>query len=139
MREYGESPPVTPPAGTTLAEHVRTENFDVYKLVCTPIQRRASVRERLQSCVKDRARVIDSAPCVAEVISSGVSKATAVAEIAMELGVPPENVIAIGDADNDVEMVAAAGLGIAMGNACTPLKASADRIVSTNDDDPRCC
>ena len=54
----------------------------------------------------------------------------------MELGVPPENVIAIGDGDNDVEMVAEAGLGLAMGNACARLKARADRVVSTNDDDP---
>ena len=137
MREYGESPPAMPPPGTTLAEHVRAEGADVYKLVCfTTPQRRSSVRERLRSCVGDRARVLDSAPCAVEVISSGVSKATAVAEVAMELGVPPENVIAIGDGDNDVEMVAEAGLGLAMGNACARLKARADRVVSANDDDP---
>ena len=45
----------------------------------------------------------------------------------------PEEVVAIGDAPNDIPMVTEAGLGIAMGNAMSELKGVADRIIGTND------
>ena len=44
------------------------------------------------------------------------------------LGIPRENSIAIGDSRNDIDIIAAAGLGIAMGNACEELKALAGAI-----------
>ncbi len=50
-----------------------------------------------------------------------------------EEGIKPELVVAIGDAPNDVPMVAGAGLGIAMGNAMEELKQVADRIIGNND------
>ena len=45
----------------------------------------------------------------------------------------PEEVVAIGDAPNDIPMVTEAGLGIAMGNAMSELKGVADKIIGTND------
>ncbi|GHV75723.1 haloacid dehalogenase [Spirochaetia bacterium] len=49
--------------------------------------------------------------------------------IALEaLGIPRENSIAIGDSENDIDIICAAGLGIAMGNACDKLKALAGAI-----------
>ncbi len=47
----------------------------------------------------------------------------------------PETVIAVGDEANDREMIAAAGLGIAMGNATAELKATADRVTGHHDED----
>lgn len=51
------------------------------------------------------------------------------------LGLQPENVIAIGDNFNDKEMIEYAGLGIAMGNAPAAVKASADFVTSTVEED----
>ena len=44
-------------------------------------------------------------------------------------------VMAIGDQDNDLPMILAAGLGVAMGNASEDVKAKADVITSSNAED----
>jgi Cof subfamily protein (haloacid dehalogenase superfamily) len=72
---------------------------------------------------------------VIEVMKAGVNKATGLSLIAERLGVKRENVIAFGDEDNDLEMIRYAGTGVAMGNANPQLKAVADMICDTNDND----
>ena len=51
------------------------------------------------------------------------------------LGISPREAMAFGDADNDIDMLQAAGCGVAMGNASELCKASADRITDTNEND----
>jgi len=63
------------------------------------------------------------------------SKGQGVAYLARHLGIPREEVMAIGDYDNDVDMVAWAGLGVAVGNASPRLLAVADEIVPPLDED----
>jgi len=58
----------------------------------------------------------------------GVSKGTALERVAADLGIPQEQTLAIGDAGNDIEMIAWAGMGVAMGNAMEGVKAVADYI-----------
>ena len=48
----------------------------------------------------------------------------------MEIG--PEDIAAVGDDTNDVEMIREAGLGIAMGNAVPEARAAADAVVRSN-------
>ena len=60
-------------------------------------------------------------------------KKEALIYLAEEEGIPAEEVIAIGDATNDLPMVTEAGLGVAMGNAMDELKEVADRIIGKND------
>jgi len=57
------------------------------------------------------------------------SKGQGLAYLSRYLGIPREEVMAIGDYDNDVDMVAWAGLGVAVGNASPRLLAVADEIV----------
>jgi len=54
-------------------------------------------------------------------------------KLADRLGILPEEIMAIGDANNDLEMIAFAGLGIAMGNANEQVKAIAQDITDTNE------
>jgi hypothetical protein len=70
-----------------------------------------------------------------EVVLPGISKAQAMARVAQQLGVSREETLAIGDGDNDVEMVEWAGLGVAMGNATPAVKAVADWIAPSVDED----
>ena len=51
------------------------------------------------------------------------------------LGIDPSEVIAFGDAENDLEMIQFAGHGVAMGNACDALKDVADEVTLTNNED----
>ena len=62
-----------------------------------------------------------------------VSKAQALRTVAFELGVPQQEVMAIGDHLNDVAMMRWAGLGVAVGNAHPETLAVADHVTGHND------
>jgi len=83
---------------------------------------------RIGQYVGDQARVMASSPRIVEVIMPGISKAQALSWVAEYLGVRREETIAIGDGDNDVEMLNWAALGIAMGNGSPAVRAAADWI-----------
>ncbi len=70
-----------------------------------------------------------------EVAPSLVTKATALAALAEDLGVAASEAVAFGDSHNDVAMLRWAGRGLAMGNANEDAKAAADGVVGTNEDD----
>ncbi|MDR2552317.1 MAG: Cof-type HAD-IIB family hydrolase [Treponema sp.] len=70
-----------------------------------------------------------------EILPAGINKGTALAAAAERLGVPLSRVMALGDSDNDREMIRAAGIGVAMGNALDSVKREADRITLSCDED----
>lgn len=70
-----------------------------------------------------------------EISPKGVSKATGLTALCEHIDLPIARTIAVGDEGNDVEMLRAAGLGIAMGNASEAAKAAADVIVADCDHD----
>ena len=67
-------------------------------------------------------------PPYLEFSAQNVNKATALAEVAAELGVPQSQVLAFGDGNNDAAMLAWAGLGVAMPHARTSARAAADQV-----------
>jgi hydroxymethylpyrimidine pyrophosphatase-like HAD family hydrolase len=67
-------------------------------------------------------------------MDSRVSKAIALEKIADHYGISMEEVIAIGDARNDVEMLEGAGVAVAMDNAHPLVKEVADWIAPSNND-----
>jgi Cof subfamily protein (haloacid dehalogenase superfamily) len=69
---------------------------------------------------------------ILEVLSRESGKWNAVARLARERGIRPEQIAAVGDDGNDAELLRRAGLGIAMGNAVDEAKAAADLVVGTN-------
>jgi Cof subfamily protein (haloacid dehalogenase superfamily) len=70
-----------------------------------------------------------------EICPFGVSKWTGVTMLASQWGILPEQICAAGDDVNDIPMIEAAGLGVAMGNALDEVKAAADRIAPSHDED----
>lgn len=70
-----------------------------------------------------------------EVSGAGVTKATGVARLCDLLEVDADHVLAAGDARNDLELLAWAGLGVAMGNAVPEAKAIASWVTTSNDCD----
>lgn len=69
-----------------------------------------------------------------EIGGAGVNKASGLARLGELLGVAAAEVVAFGDAGNDVEMLVWAGFGVAMGNATEAAKAVADHVTATNND-----
>jgi HAD superfamily hydrolase (TIGR01484 family) len=65
----------------------------------------------------------------------GVTKASALAQVAAHLGVDRSEVLAIGDGRNDTEMLTWAGRGVAMGQAPAEVKAAADHVTGSVEDD----
>lgn len=70
-----------------------------------------------------------------ELLPEGHDKRLAVRELARELHVKPENVIAFGDGENDLGMLREAGIGVAMKNADHFVKKQADAVTKSNDRD----
>jgi hypothetical protein len=58
----------------------------------------------------------------------GVNKGTALAELAGEMGLSPAEMMAIGDSENDIEMLEAAGIGVAVRNAPALTRTAADWV-----------
>jgi len=69
-----------------------------------------------------------------DVTHEDANKGAALIRLVNHLDVSLEKTLAIGDADNDLSMFNVAGLSIAMGNAAPQVKAAADRIAPTNDE-----
>ena len=65
----------------------------------------------------------------------GVSKASALADVGVRLGIGAEDVLAVGDGFNDIEMLEWAGRGVAMGHAPDRLKDIADDVTGTVHED----
>lgn len=96
-----------------------------------------SVIEKLRETISQWSQfeVTSSAPNNLEISRKGVSKASGLAKIAHDLGIDRNEVIAVGDSLNDLEMIQWAGLGVAMGNAEAAVKEAADEITATNEED----
>lgn len=70
-----------------------------------------------------------------EINGAGVTKGNSVLKYGKMLGIKPEEIICIGDNHNDMDMIKAAGLGVAMGNGEEEVKAMAGYVTDTNDND----
>ena len=69
-----------------------------------------------------------------EVNSAGAGKGKALMALCAALGIDAEETAALGDGSNDVELLRAAGLGVAMANADAAVKAAADAVTESNED-----
>ena len=70
-----------------------------------------------------------------EITPQGISKGTGLADLCSVLGISITEAIGVGDAFNDVPMLKAAGLGVAMGNSNEAALGAADVVVGDNDHD----
>ncbi|NLW17483.1 MAG: HAD-IIB family hydrolase [Firmicutes bacterium] len=63
------------------------------------------------------------------------TKAQALAWLGQRLGIEPEAMLAIGDGENDLDMIEFAGVGVAMANAPAAIQAAADFVTASNTED----
>ena len=70
-----------------------------------------------------------------EFTRADANKGVGLRKLAEILGVNPDATMAIGDTENDLAIIEAAGIGVAMGNATDAVKARADYVTTTNTKD----
>lgn len=73
-------------------------------------------------------------PFGVDIIPKGNSKARGLLKMADAAQITPENIIVFGDGNNDLEMIQAAGIGVAMANGQEHVRAAADIVTDSNDD-----
>ncbi|GMH12411.1 hypothetical protein Nepgr_014252 [Nepenthes gracilis] len=94
-----------------------------------------TLRPYWSEVTRDHANVVQAVPHMLEIVPSGTSKGGGVNMLLDHLGVTAKEVMAIGDGENDVEMLQLASLGIALSNGSEKAKAVADVIGASNDED----
>jgi Cof subfamily protein (haloacid dehalogenase superfamily) len=99
------------------------------------IERIARVETSLHAAIGKASAVHRSQNYYIDITHPDANKGRAALAIAQLLGVTPAEMACIGDMPNDLPMLAVAGLGIAMGNAPTIVKAGAHLVVADNDSD----
>ena len=95
----------------------------------------AEVSAQAKRDLKDRYWLGLTTPKWLELMPLGITKGSGLQALVNMLGISMRDVMAFGDGENDIEMLQAAGIGIAMGNAMAEVKAAADEETDSNNDE----
>ena len=126
----GEMRVIGPPPPPALVELLRAEGVTPLFVGRSVVSTRATQETAVQAAVHDLGlgwrlmRNGTSLMC----LPSGVDKASGLLAALHDLGLEFRQVVAIGDGENDVVLLAACGFAVAVANACDALKAAADLV-----------
>lgn len=107
----------------------------VYKIYAMSPDERETARVRAVIEGRVEADISSSYPNNIEITAKGVNKGSALAAVEREYGIRREEMIALGDSENDLPMLGYAGLPIAMGNAEPCVLKAARAVTLSNDED----
>lgn len=110
---------------------------DIQKMIFLDTAQSVSdtLRPYWSDATKGRATVVQAVPDMLEIVPLGTCKGNGVKVLLDHLGVTANEIMAIGDGENDVEMLELASLGIALSNGSEKTKAVANAIGLSNDED----
>lgn len=91
--------------------------------------------DNLPKEVYEKYTVVRSTPYFLEFLNKEVNKGTGVKLLADHLGVKQEEVMTFGDAENDLDMIVYAGMGVAMANGFEEVKEASNYITDSNEED----
>lgn len=91
--------------------------------------------EELAAILGNRMDVFRSAPFFIELVPKGIDKAHSLQRLLNHIGYTPSDMIAFGDGYNDISMLRLAGMGVAMANAAPEVRAEADYVTLSNEED----
>lgn len=97
--------------------------------------RLAVLDKNLAEQMKGRMNIYRSCDFFLECVPLGIDKAASLKRLFDHLGISLDEVIACGDANNDLSMIKAAGLGVAMANSSAEVLAASDFITLSNEED----
>jgi Cof subfamily protein (haloacid dehalogenase superfamily) len=139
--ELAEFYRLNPDCGRLWAEHIATPPPGVFAVFTMGTrQQMLDLEVDLHDRIPDKfhTHVLRSPRYVGfmcEFSPAGVNKWSAIKRLAQGWHIPERAICAVGDDVNDIPMIRAAGLGVAMGNALPEVKQAADRIAPGHNDD----
>ncbi|XP_044471800.1 endoribonuclease YBEY, chloroplastic-like [Mangifera indica] len=95
----------------------------------------STIRPYWSEAARERANVVQAVPDMLEIVPPGTSKGSGVRLLLDHLSVSAKEIMAIGDGENDNEMLELASLGVALSNGSEKAKAVANVIGASNDED----
>lgn len=132
IRTFG----IPPPDGVGVLDEMLERDEPVDKIFLDlrdlPPEEVETARTTVTRSVGRRANLTETVPGLLDIVAVGATKAAMAQRLARSLGVKAEEVLALGDHDNDVSLLRWAGIGVAMGNASPAAKAAADTITASN-------
>ncbi|MCR1898289.1 HAD family hydrolase [Irregularibacter muris] len=122
--------------GQILQVEALEELTGILKMVIYVREENVQEEKRIREITKEDATILRTYHLFVDVVGLNVSKYKALERLIKEQNIDPKQVIAIGDSENDVEMITNVGLGVAMANGSENLKKLAKYITpKTNDED----
>ena len=94
-----------------------------------------NTEEELGKILGNRMEVFRSAPFFIELVPNGIDKAQSLLRLLTKINLTPADMIAFGDGYNDLSMLRLAGMGVAMANAAPELRAEANHVTLSNEED----
>lgn len=94
-----------------------------------------AAKKEIKEKFKDKLHVVSSGSDNFEIMDGSISKGNAVLHLAKSLNINKDEIMCIGDSENDISMLKVAGVSVAMGNANEIVKEIADFITDTNNND----
>lgn len=111
-------------------------DWDIHKfLIAGDPDELKELEQTLIAALGNEVDIYLSAPWFLEVMPKGTDKGTGLLKICEDAGIDPGEAIAFGDSYNDLPMIRAAGMGVAMGNAEKAVKEAADMVTADCDED----
>ena len=95
----------------------------------------AAAEAQMRQILSDRASVVRSQRYYLDITPAETNKGTLLAELTRRLGIPRDEIVTLGDMENDVPMFRNSGFSIAMGNASAEVKRAATAVTLSNDED----
>ena len=115
-----------------LAYSKNVDNVEVVSVFFHNYEDKITCKKLLEQ--NNRLRVVEACEYNLEIVHIDAGKGNALYQLADMLGVDRKATISLGDSDNDSSITQAAGLGLAVSNACDSLKAVADEIICSNEE-----
>lgn len=113
-----------------MRQHVH--ELDSVDVMCKTAEHKHKLWEKAQKL--SDVYITSSSPRLIEISAAEAGKGAALQRLAQILNIAPQNIAAFGNGDNDADMLAFAGLGVAVKNASERCLAAADYICPTNDE-----
>lgn len=113
-----------------IRQHI--DSLDSIDVLCQTLEHKNELWEKTK--LLPEVYVTSSSPRLIEISDAGAGKGASLKRLAQLLDIAPEHIAAFGNGDNDADMLAFAGVGIAVANASEKCLAAADHICPSNDD-----